>query len=85
MKVSIQNEIYLNNLNVNNCNCRLTNLYNVRDNISKRIDTLLCQGYDTTMAEEEYNEVCNIIEELCSFRRRNPGCLCEGDPGYCFN
>ena len=85
MKISKENEIFLNNLNVNNCNCRLTALYNIGYKISERIGILNCHGYDTTASEEEFGEICDIIEELCRFRRRNPGCLCEGDLGYCFN
>ena len=76
--------MYTNNLNENNCNCRLTDLYKQRDSISQRIDKLISLGYDTEAAEQEYDNICRVILKLSTFRRSHK-CLLEGDPGYGFN
>lgn len=78
-------DIYRSNITINNCNARLNSLYNIRDNISKRINRLISLGYNIESTEAEYNYICDIIDTLCKFRRKNPGCLLEGDPGYVLN
>ena len=69
-------------VNEKNCNARLSAMYQERDKIGNNIDRLACRGYDTTAAEEKYDEICNAIAEYCEWRRSHPGCLLEGDPGY---
>lgn len=75
----------INTCTIYNCNARLSSMYKERDNISHRIDTLISHGYDPSSAEKEYDELCDIIADHCVFRRSHPGCLIEGDPGYCLN
>ena len=75
-------EEYIRHISKNNCNGRLSYLYKVRDNISEEISMMKCKGIDTSTKEKQYNDLIDVIEELCKFRRNSPGCLIEGDTGF---
>ena len=68
------------NINEDNCNPTLTHLYSERDKCSARIDKLICMGYDPAKAEAEYDFYCEVISELCNWRRSHD-CKLEGDTG----
>jgi hypothetical protein len=74
-------EDLITEVTTSNCNYWLTYYYKKRDRISKRISTLCSRGYSTEALEKHYDRICEIISELCDFRR-NHDCLLEGDPGY---
>lgn len=66
-------------ITTSNCNYHLSRLYRERDQISSNIDRLV--GRDTSKLEEEYDQICNLIDSFLQFRRSHD-CLLEGDPGY---
>lgn len=72
---------YAKNITEENCNGRLTHLYKLRDKISQDISDKTGMGADTSIEEKSYNDIVDIIDELCAFRRSHK-CLIEGDPGY---
>lgn len=69
------------NVTEKNCNSRLDLLYFERDRVGQFIDDLVVRGYSPEKAEKEYEEICDVISHLCSFRR-NHDCLLQGDPDY---
>ena len=71
---------YVESLGINeaNCNNTLTKLYAIRDEISSLIDKYLWQGKDTSSLEALYDERCDVIEEICNWRR-GKNCALEGD------
>ena len=60
--------MYTEGLSTSNCNCRLTDAYCRRDNISRRIDQLIGLGLDPSEAEKEYDEIYEAIDLMCRFR-----------------
>ena len=66
-------EEYTRHISKYNCNGRLSYLYKVRDNISEEISKMEWKGIDTSVKEKQYNDVVDVIEELCRFRRNCPG------------
>ena len=75
-------EKYKENLSERNCNARLTELYKIRDQISEKIDYNIYHRADVLGLEAEYSEIVDVINDLCIWRRKHPGCLLEGDEGY---
>lgn len=73
---------YAQDITLENCNARLSVLYNERDKIGTQIDALTCAGKDTKFYEDSYTKICEVIQTLCDFRRTHDGCLLEGDKGY---
>ena len=71
-------------VNESNCNAVLNHLYNERNKISNSIDKLISLGYSTIHAEEEYDKLCKIIEDVCAYRRFHD-CALEGDKNYSYN
>jgi hypothetical protein len=68
-------------VNIKNCNARLNELYKIRDMISNNWELyVMTQGHDRVDAK--FNEIVDEINLYLTFRRNNPGCLIEGDPGY---
>ena len=72
------------NVTENNCNAVLDHLYKERDKVSNSIDKLISLGYSTAHAEEEYDKLCKIIEDVCAYRRLHD-CALEGDKSYSYN
>lgn len=66
-----------------NCNYHLTRLYKERDMISIGIDRAITSNRLDSIQklEEEYNDICDTIDEFLAFRRTHD-CLIEGDRGY---
>lgn len=66
-----------------NCNYHINRLSKERDMISRGIDRAISSNRFETVAklEDEYNKICDMIDEFVKFRRFND-CLIEGDPGY---
>ena len=67
---------------------RLTALYNERDRIGRLMDHQfdLPLGFEIIQAkidelDEQYNKVCDVISQLCDFRRVHD-CPIQGDPEY---
>ena len=69
-------------INKRNCNARLAHLYELRDDISTRIDANIIRGIPTTQLDETYSQICEVIETLCDYRNEHDGCLLEGELGY---
>ena len=75
-------------LSTNNCNGRLSALYEERDRIGRLIDHQfdLPLGFEIIQAkidelDEQYDKVCEVISQLCVFRRVH-NCSIQGDPEY---
>lgn len=64
-----------------NCNALIIHFTEKREVVEKKIVSLIANGEDITFTELEYNQYCNIIENLCFFRTTH-NCLIEGDPGF---
>ena len=73
---------YTEDINKRNCNARLSHLYKERDEISRLIDKNTLRGLSTVQLEEDYTQICEVIETLCDYRNEYDGCLIEGDLGY---
>ena len=73
---------FTQDITLENCNARLSVLYEERDKISRQISFLTAKGRDTLYYENKYTSISEVIQKLCDFRRTHEGCLLEGDKGY---
>ena len=73
---------FTQDITLENCNARLSVLYEERDKISRQISFLTAKGRDTLYYENKYTSISEVIQKLCDFRRTHEGCLIEGDKGY---
>ena len=73
---------FTQDITLENCNARLSVLYEERDKISRQISFLTAKGRDTLYYENKYTSISEVIQKLCDFRREHEGCLLEGDKGY---
>ena len=75
---------YKENLSPNNVNGRLTELYKERDAIGNKIDFYIANDLpaEVSYLETIYNEIVDVIEDLCNYRHNYKDCALEGDPKY---
>ena len=72
----------LEGLNARNCNYRIDKCTILQEYVSKKISIRLINGIlDVSDLEEEYNDLSNIMEELCLYRH-NHDCAIRGDIRY---
>ena len=72
----------LEGLNTRNCNYRIDKCTILQEYVSKKITIRYNNGItEVSDLEEEYNDLCDIMDQLCAYRRTHD-CNVKGDREY---